>query len=472
MLPSSTISELPLESAKHRAPRKARDLFPLPLAPFEWLYALDDSPEYPSTFFGELTFTGEVSRPALVAAWALALARHPLLTARIDASHRGLRWIAANASAAQLDIQPHEVPIVPSGGPGIDLQIEPGVRLWVRSGANRTYFLIQFHHACCDGNGAMRFIADLLLAYAAEATSPGSDPQFDVLDSDLLHRRAHFRPGSATHQAKWRELTTKLHEAYSFHTCRPQVLAAKGPPREHASENVPFPGTVTRVLGEEASQAIQGAVDRSGGTINDAALALAFRAMSAWNNRHGSGGGNNWLQIIVPTDFRERHDLRMPAANRISLHFVARRLSDCRSLDPLLASVQREMRRVKQTRLSLDLLHGLAAVQMFPTAVRAFLRWRRSLATAVLTNMSDPTRLFRGKFPRDGGRLVIGDLIFEGITGSPPLRSGTRLGLGIGKYNGRVILNAKCDPRWFSGADTAQFLDDYVKTWLDWSERS
>ena len=215
---------------------------------------------------------------------------------------------------------------------------------------------------------------------------------------------------------------------------------------------------------------MQAAVDRSGGTLNDASLALAFETIAGWNDRHALPGGNDWLRIVVPTDLRERRDLRLPAANRMSLYFIVRR-SDCRDFDRLLAGVQAEMRHVKQTRLGLDLLHALAALQSFPILVRAFLRCKRSVATAVLTNMSDPTRNFRGSFPCDRGRLVIGNLILEGITGSPPLRPGTRLGLGIGKYAGRMILNARCDPRWFSPQDTGRILVDYLENWLRWSSR-
>src|SRR5271170_3350421 len=95
---SSTIPDSPPAATSIRSDRGARDLFPLPLTPFEWLHFLDDSPEYPATFFGELTFSGEIARPALEAAWALALARHPLLSACVDASPGGPCWVAAEAS--------------------------------------------------------------------------------------------------------------------------------------------------------------------------------------------------------------------------------------------------------------------------------------------------------------------------------------------------------------------------------------
>ncbi|HEY5315483.1 MAG TPA: hypothetical protein VIK18_23330, partial [Pirellulales bacterium] len=149
-------------------------LFPLPLAPLETLMVVDDRPAYPMTFFGELQFRGVISRPALETALEAAVSRHPLLAARIDGPARARRWVAAERSLPPIvftsDCQPapdcdQSYPRPPQP---IDLQTGTGLRLWVRTGSDASRMLLEFHHACCDGQGAMRFIGDLLAAYAAQ----------------------------------------------------------------------------------------------------------------------------------------------------------------------------------------------------------------------------------------------------------------------------------------------------------------
>ena len=171
--------------------RQATDLFPLPLTPFEWLHYLDDSPEYPATFFGELTFTGEINSAALELAWARALGRHPLLVACVDESRPGPCWIIRESCKSAIDIRPHNVAVEPSPSARIDLRREPGVRLWARS-AESDLFAVSIPSCLLRWQRRMRFIADLLLAYAAEVTLPGSLPNFDRLDHQALRAEEVF----------------------------------------------------------------------------------------------------------------------------------------------------------------------------------------------------------------------------------------------------------------------------------------
>src|SRR6516165_8397701 len=60
---------------------RRRELFPLPLSPFEHLFLLEDSPSYPIQFFGRLRFRGRIQQHVLNHALGIALARHPLLAA-------------------------------------------------------------------------------------------------------------------------------------------------------------------------------------------------------------------------------------------------------------------------------------------------------------------------------------------------------------------------------------------------------
>ncbi|HEX3657638.1 MAG TPA: hypothetical protein VHV55_17745 [Pirellulales bacterium] len=453
-------------------------IFPLPLAPLETLMLVDDRPAYPMTFFGELQFSGIISQPGLEAALEVAVGRHPLLAASIDESVRTPRWIAARQPLPRVDFQADCDPSTafdqtyPRPAKPIDLRTGTGVRLWVRTGSNSSRMLLELHHACCDGKGGMRFLGDLLAAYAAQV-APGSAPQLDRLDPELLRLRGMFQPrppaspslGGQSSKPRW---LLRLQEAAGFHFCHPQPLAASRPPGA-SPVNADFPGIQTHYCDLETSAAIQAAVLRSGARLNDVGLALLFRVLTAWQAERLPGGRVGDMRILMPADLREGRDARLPAANRMSLCFIMRRADQCRSWPELLAGIQRETRYIKQTRLGLDLLGGIGLVSKSPAALKLAMKFPRCQATAVLTNISNPTRALRYPFPRDEGRLVIGNLTLEHMTGTPPLRAGTRAGFGIGTYAGRIVLTLKCDPWLFTAEETRTLLGRYLAAWQEFA---
>ena len=82
----------------------------------------------------------------------------------------------------------------------------------------------------------------------------------------------------------------------------------------------------------------------------------------------------------------------------------------------------------------------------------------RCHATAVFTNIGDPTRRFVARFPRDKARLVVGDLILDSITSIGPIRPNTRAVFSINTYANRVTMSARCDPQYLSPTDAAELL--------------
>lgn len=453
-------------------PADWRRVFPLSLAPLEILMLVDDRPNYPMTFFGELCFSGTMSRSALEAALQQAMARHPLLDAQIEVHSRRYQWVAAEKlpslsfeSGCQLPADGDAC--YPRPERLLDLRHGPGLRLWVRTGADSSRMLLEFHHACCDGQGAMRFIGDLLALYAMHV-SPEAAVGLGRLDPELLLERAVFQPRPEQRASGRRRWLLRLQEAAAFHLRRPRPLVASHRVSSTLVNNE-YPGTQSHYFDPETSAAIQQAARRHGASLNDVALALLYRVLASWQAAATPGGRAGNLKILVPSDLRERRDAQMPASNRMSLYFMLRRQEQCRSLDELLAGIRRETQYLRQSRLGLDLLGALARVSKRPALLRLATKLARCQATAVLTNMSDPTRGFRHWFPRDAGRLVIGDVRLERITGSPPLRPGTRAGFGIGIYAGRIVLNLKCDPWLFTAAETRGLLDRYVAAWHDFA---
>ena len=147
----------------------------LPLVTFERYMLAEDTPEYPRAFILEVTLSGSLRREALEAAWPTALARHPLLVARINRNEDF--WVFRDDHEPPIDWGPESEPLTFVTEEKIDLTREAGLRLWVRSGPNRARLVFQFHHACCDGVGGLEFIGDLLAIYARDRSGEHATAQ-------------------------------------------------------------------------------------------------------------------------------------------------------------------------------------------------------------------------------------------------------------------------------------------------------
>src|SRR5262249_43431185 len=158
------------------------------LAPFESYMLADDTADYPMVFHLRLSFRGLLDRVRFEAALREAAARHPLFQSVVRDVDGEACWVPAEQTTPQLDWAPLETPIDRHAGGRLDITQRIGLRAWVRCGRSETNVLLEFHHCCCDGVGAVRFIEDLLVAYRA-ATSAGATARYRAraLDASLLH---------------------------------------------------------------------------------------------------------------------------------------------------------------------------------------------------------------------------------------------------------------------------------------------
>jgi hypothetical protein len=188
-------------------------------------------------------------------------------------------------------------------------------------------------------------------------------------------------------------------------------------------------------------------------------LSDLFQVMEDWNNFAGQSK-KSWLRINVPVSLRTREDKSLPAANRLSFAFLSRRLSDCANRKKLLSSVHTEMETIRSEHLSLGFLAGLAFVGGHRGLLPWFLERNRSFATIVMSNLGRP--FARTSLPSREGRLVCGDVTLDKITGAAPIRPGTRASIAVIRYANRLLVNLKCDPQFFSPAETEKLLGDYM----------
>ncbi len=141
----------------------------LPATVFETYMMSDDTPSYPMTFQFLYVFCGVVDESALQVAVDKISLKHPLTTAGIATRGGNWSWIQQHRKIS-IDFGPLEKPLICHKGLRIDLQSEPGVRIWCRTNADRTELTLQVHHACIDGLGTLQFMFDVLIEYHSIVT--------------------------------------------------------------------------------------------------------------------------------------------------------------------------------------------------------------------------------------------------------------------------------------------------------------
>ncbi len=444
-------------------------IFPLPLTPFERYYLSDDSRQYPTTFPVELRFSGPLAREPFLQAIEQAIERHPLLGALVARSGLTPKWIAGPREPAWVDWAHCTAPISHPRGEFIDLAVERGMRVWVRASDESARVIFQFHHSCCDGLAATQFLDDVLVLYASAVTDSSQIPALAPVDVERLRDRASVDLSGAQpgFRAFVRDIVITLYVWARILFRRVAIVAAPIPSAETraADPSVERRDSLDILSFEqhqltvaEAEAYRQASLTRSM-TQNDLMIRDLMLAIGDWNRRQRPAS-RAACRVNVPVNARGREGADIPASNRLGFAFVTARPRDFGDRDKLLRIVHAQTEQIKQWKLALYFLGGLGLATIFPGAVPASLRWKKSFATVVLSNIG--RLMVNSRLPRSEDRLVCGNVILEHITGAPPIRRNTRAALLVGEYGGRTTISLRCEPRLFSPADTRALLNMYV----------
>jgi NRPS condensation-like uncharacterized protein len=464
-----SIAELP-EREEMLASEEPALQFPLAFTPFERLMLLDDQPDYPMTIHVELGFTGRMDKSVFFEAMQQTVARHPLLAARIEWRSRWPYWLGPSPEPVKITWTEAEPPVNSMRPTRLDLIRGPGVEAHVHVGQTSTSVLVMFHHSCCDGQGARRFLFDLTTAYERIALGENSTrglAKADQLLAERLKKRMEFA-APAVKEVKPEVQTSlwqRMKNTIAHVTTSAERLA--GPRKPGSVAQRPLVHNI--LLGVDETSNLRKRAQEDGATFNDVAVAKLMQISADWNRRHENAPDTRHVRVCVPTDLRAKEDDNLPAANRMGYAFLTRPFAMTRDWPKLLASVRDETTYIKDNRIGMDFVNNMAAAQKLPFVLPLFLKYARCLTTTVLTNLGDATRRLRRRFPLDAGRAVIGGLPLDFIKVTPPVRPGTRAGWGMCVAGGRLAISLLTDPHLFNDQDTQELLDSYVNAIREWN---
>jgi WS/DGAT C-terminal domain len=450
---------------------EASALFPLPFTPFEYYYWSDDSPEYPKVFPVDLRFSGNLDETAFRSAVRAAQIRHPLLAALVDASGTLPRWINAVDLQPFVDWAAETVPITHPDGAYIDLRREVGLRVWVRTRQDATRVVLQIHHACCDGLGCLQFLEDLFLCYVAALGTTTQAVPLPALDAERLRTRGHFVATENPHPSlriALRDISIMAWQWSSILLRHAAVLAAPRAGRQAEVSTRELFGFASYVLDGAMVRKLRAIASGQGATLNDLLLRDMLCVLREWNKQHEHKTRGR-IRFNVPVSLREKGDEALPVTNRIGFAFVTEPPRNCTDPTTQLDAVRQEMERIKQWKLGLYFLGGLALATGVRGAVPWTLRRNQSLATMVLSNVG---RAFANwPLARRGNHIVVGNVVLERITAVPPMRRLTRGGMVILDYADELTISLQCDPQFFDKIQTQELLDAYARQLSQTCER-
>jgi hypothetical protein len=346
----------------------------------------------------------------------------------------------------------------------IDLTNEPGLRIFVQQMESRSRLLFDFHHACSDGVGGLGFVEDVFSLYARLVGKGGGSPkELPVVDVKQLHQRSRFEIASC---GMFRNLMLRISELYEsarFLAGRPAPLAV---PDQPSLRLIPRPHPQRMWIQRLDSTSLGSLRSRAaakGSTLNDLLVRALFQSVSVWNCSHVGHDRNDVVRVLIPTNIRGREDLEMPAANRTSYAFLQRRSADMHDHNRLLASITEEMSELRRRQFPIRTMTVLSWIHAIPMAWKSFLPRHRCMATAAISNVGDPTRRFRARFPRDRQRIVVGDVRLESFSAISPNRPLTRAVFLVNSYAGELTIALRLDPTCFLSCHAASFLQMFVE---------
>ena len=423
---------------------------PLPLVPFETYMLTDDRVSHPMTFTIRLKFSGSFDRLAFQKAVPEALTRHPLLSAHIAESPGGkLAWTWTSEPDPLVNVAEDSVASRFPDSERIDLTIDCGIRIWVRRGVNRVDIRVQFHHACCDGVGAYRFIEDLLCLYHNGVVPVEQHVALRPLDAALLNQRTRFG-------LSWLKLLMRIPlELWGvtvgfamFFLRRPVEIHTETPSGTESCDDQTLLDLPAKTLSATQLRRMKEAAKQDRATLNDLLVGDLCLAVHEWNLLKGASKRWKPIRVMIPMSLRGEGDERMPAANVVAMVFVDRHPTWFPNARWLLKSIAWELSFIKLLRLNLAFIRGTSLASRLPGGLRFLTRESRCYATCVLSNMGRV--LSEVPLAYQNGQLTAGAMVLERVESAPPIRPHTNVALSVVSYAGRMTLILNYDRHAFT----------------------
>lgn len=436
----------------------------LPLTAFEEHMLVDDRASHPMVIVARFDFQGEPPVARLETALADVLRREPLLRARVERGPgRRLRWVPGptpmlqqkteTAPASGDAIRPMLPRLDPWKGPVFHAEVVPRPAGWS--------LVVAVHHAVCDGLGLSGFIERWFLAVEDKS------PRRRWTDAELTAALA----GRGRVAATWRgffalvpRLRPGLAGIRQYVSRRVAALqgAGRDPATSPATQASWFPTIITTTLDPVIEEVVEQEARATGVRVNDVLVAAFITAVgSQFDHVPGTAPQEpSWIRVGVPMSLRTKSDHALPAANRVSMVFLDRRIDDCHEFRRLVRSIHDELELIRSHDLGHIFPLSLAVSRWLPGGLRRTTESPEPQATAVLSNLG--TCFWRSPLIDAEGVVRVGGSRLEGWWMVPPVRPGTAVAAATHETSGRRTFAMCVDETVLSPAEAAAIVTRFL----------
>lgn len=437
-----------------------KDVSPLKLTSFEEYMFFDDSSDYPMTGFFRLRFSTKLIFEAMDAAIQATVARHPLVRSRVcHSAKHGHYWVEDESSSVVLERwsadSQNEYPVAAF----MDLTQSVGTRIWLVDRMGAQDLVVQMHHACTDALGMCQFIDDLLILYARNVGSPGSDVELRPLDNQRLPLRNRFG-------LSWKKVLQLIpRQVFGLHVIGKFLIRRAVPLgistlSPTTAQHAVFPSPLTVDFDLDHTSRILAHAKKRNVTVNELLTRDLFLAIKVWRTQNGADSGKEWLRFFVPINHRTAEDETLSAANIMGAVFLERQTGTLKDTELLLRSIQAQMGKIKRNQLGFLFVAAHALMSRVPRMRNLVIRQDRCVSSCVFSNLG--VILNRTALPRRDAKLAFGDTVLNGVDFIAPLRPLTSAAFCVWTYAGRLCINLNFDPRSISTSQTRQLLQIFV----------
>ena len=463
---------------------------PTELTPFEWSM-IQGAENGSMTFAICLGLNGKLDSAAFEAAVASAIAMHPFLSANICSQNKTASqkdtaqnntserpdqfyWVPVSDPQPYVSIADWSQPFLYRVSEAIDLNAEIGVRIWVRHGGDEVEIRFQFHHACCDGLGAFRMIEDLLRSYSklAANTEHGSTKQDSKLAREDANRLYPLDPDvlslrTAEPEAKLSIKNRILRSTVilpiritKLLTQKTAAIVASSSVDKSSTEVASLIELPSHTFTQELTESLRSFAKSSGSTLNDLLVRDLFLTIDAWNQASGSKRNRN-IRLLIPFSLRTKKHAQMPAANCVSMVYMAANAKLLDDPNAMLASVTRQRKFIRKWQIEHS-WNQTAALASSSRLLSGLVQRRaeRPIASSVLTNVG---QLFcESGLPKMDGKIHCGDLVLNSVVIVPPSEASAPVTFGCNLYADSLTVALNYHQRSFPKSDADRFLSAYV----------
>lgn len=424
----------------------------------------DDRPAHPMQFFCRLWFAGAIDRHRFMGAASEAINRHRLLNATVARIGRCWCWVPSDKVEPELNWFATEPLDTMPAARWIDLESSPGLRITVRQGQSRADVVFHFHHACCDGTGAMQYIHDLLVLYSNANQHEARKVTLDALDEQKLLSRETFGLSRWDRLKLTRKQLVGVAGIRQFFSRSPQPLVPHEVEPDQSELPPAYPTVLVHEFDQQQTTSIKQRAMEIGVSMNDLLVGSLFLAITSWRSENRLGDERDWLRMSVPVSMRQFGSESIPAANFVSMIFLDRRGLDCEQPEELVRGIRDEMDLIKRNQLGFTFPLTLQAFKLLTGGVKRAINAKTCSASGLVTNVG--TILARSPLPRHEGKLMINGLLLDRVEIGAPNRPYQCVAFSLLIYGGRLALCTQYDSRVLDKAQASGLLGAYVERLL------